>query len=55
LYGDLDGNGAVNFADISLVVDVFRGIQTTIPPDILDVSAAVQSFQGNAPCPDACS
>jgi hypothetical protein len=68
MYGDVNVSGTVNFSDVSLVLDVFRGLQTTITfedADVFpcggddnvnfsDVSAAIDAFRGLPPCPDIC-
>jgi hypothetical protein len=68
-YGDVNSDGTVNFMDVSLILDVFRGMPTSIEfedGDIApcggdgnvnfgDVSAAVDAFRGLPPCPNLCS
>jgi predicted outer membrane repeat protein len=68
-YGDVNSDGTVNFTDITLVVDVFRGVPMSIPFDdadiapcggngivnFSDVSAALGAFRGLPPCPDTCN
>jgi len=67
-YADVNESGAVNFNDISLIVDVFRGIVTSITFDeadifpcggnatvnFQDISASVEAFRGLPPCPNTC-
>jgi len=68
LYADVNDSGAVNFSDIALIVEVFRGIVTTITFDdadifpcggndtvnFQDISASVAAFRGLPPCPNLC-
>jgi len=68
-YGDVNASGGVNFMDISAIVQVFKGLPTSITfadADIFpcggnamvnfqDVSADVAAFKGTPPCANACS
>jgi hypothetical protein len=68
LYADVNSDQTVNFTDVSLILDVFRGTPTSIEfedGDIApcggdgnvnfgDVSAAVDAFRGMPPCPNVC-
>jgi hypothetical protein len=68
IYADVNSDWTVNFMDVSLILDVFRGTPTSIEfedGDIApcggdgsvnfgDVSAAVDAFRGLPPCPNLC-